>query len=76
VTCDEVEANLTDLLEGALAPALQAAALEHLATCDRCEAVLRGTRAAVDLAQRHGRLVLEPAEREQILDRILAGDET
>ena len=70
--CSELEANLTDFLEGILDADAEAAALEHLATCDRCEVVLTETRSVIMLAKRHGRTELTPSEREELLRRILS----
>ena len=73
--CAQVEANLTDFLDGLLEPAAEAAALEHLATCERCDLVLTQTRAVIDLAGEHGRVVLAASEREDLLARIV-GDQS
>ncbi len=70
--CSELEANLTDFLDGVLDAEAEAAALEHLATCDRCEAVLAETRSVITLANRHGRTELAPRDREELLRRILS----
>ena len=71
MNCSELEAHLTDFLDGQLGPATEAAALEHIATCARCEAVLAGTRAVIDLAGDMGRVELEAAGRERLLQSIL-----
>lgn len=70
--CGELESNLTDLLEGALDADAEAAALEHLATCERCESVLTQTRSVITLAQRHGRVELAPGERDDLLRSVLS----
>ena len=70
--CAELEANLTNFLEGELDQATETRALEHLATCERCEAVLSQTRSIIELAHRHGRQQLESSAREQLLTRILS----
>ena len=70
--CSELEANLTDFLDGVLDADAEAAALEHLATCDRCEVVLAETRSVIMLASRHGRTELAPGEREELLRQILS----
>ena len=70
--CGELEANLTDFLEGVLDADAEAAALEHLATCERCESVLTQTRSVIALSNRHGRVELAPDERNDLLRRILA----
>ena len=76
--CAELQANLTDFLEGLLDAASEAAALEHLATCERCEAVLAETRSVIDLAHQHGRTELAAEERDRLWRRIVtdgAGEE-
>jgi len=70
--CDELEAQLTDFLEGLLPAAVEAAAIEHVATCERCEAVLAGTRAVIAMAPQAGRLRLPEEDREELLQRILS----
>lgn len=72
--CAELEEHLTEFLEGELDPAIEAVALEHLATCARCETVLAGTRSVMGLAARHGRVELADHERAELLGRILADD--
>jgi len=68
--CADLAANLTEFLEGGLDDDAETEALEHLASCDRCEMVLAQTRSVLDLSSRHGRLSLEPAERADLLERI------
>jgi anti-sigma factor RsiW len=72
--CAELEANLTDFLDGLLDADAEAAALEHLATCGRCETILRQTRSVINLANVHGRVELAADERDELLRRILADD--
>ena len=72
--CAELAEHLTDFLDGALDSAGEAAALEHLATCERCETVLAQSRSVIGLAREHGRVTLEPGERDQLLARILSGE--
>ncbi len=72
--CSELEANLTDFLDGGLDAASEAAAVEHLATCEHCAAVLGQTRTVISLANRHGRVTLTAEERDQLLRRILTDD--
>jgi len=72
--CAELEANLTDFLDGLLDPESEAAALEHLATCERCESVLAETRAVITLANRYGRVELDRGERTNLLRRILSAE--
>ncbi len=70
--CEDLEERLTDLLEGDLESEVEEAALEHLASCDRCERVLTATRDVVRLAQDHGRPVLAATDRARMLDAITA----
>jgi|JI9StandDraft_2_1071091.scaffolds.fasta_scaffold541661_2 anti-sigma factor RsiW len=69
--CDELEAQLTDFLEGSLPAEVEAAAIEHVATCARCEAVLTGTQAVIAAAP-EGRVELPESERAELLQRILS----
>ena len=72
--CAELEANLTDFLDGVLDADSEAAALEHLATCEHCETILAQTRSVINLANLHGRVELAPDERDELLRRVLADD--
>jgi anti-sigma factor RsiW len=73
--CAELEANLTDFLDGVLDAEAEAAALEHLATCEHCEAILTQTRSVISLANLHGRVELAPEERDDLLRRVLADED-
>ncbi len=69
--CEDVFDNLTDLLDGALDRESEAAALEHLATCERCEITLAETRTLVELAGDERPTRLDPSARATLLDRIV-----
>ena len=69
--CEDVFDNLTDLLDGALDPDVEVAALEHLATCERCETTLAETRTLVELAADERPTGLDPSARATLLDRIV-----
>lgn len=69
--CTELAAQLTDFIDGNLMPDVQAAALEHLATCTQCETVLAGTRALMGVAVQHGKFQLSSRERQTIINRVL-----
>lgn len=69
--CNDVAERLTDLMEGALPEAEEAAALEHLASCNRCETVLSETRDVVELAKEHGRVSLSAEDRSRMLSLVL-----
>lgn len=70
--CEDLAEKVTDLLEGDLDEAVEAAAIEHLASCERCETVLAQTREVMDLARAHGRARVDPATRQRLLDAILS----
>jgi len=70
--CSELAAKLTDFIDGSLDPAEEAAAIEHLATCGECEAVLAGTRSVVALASEHAKVDLSSDERTRVLSKVLA----
>ncbi len=72
--CADLEANLSDFLDGVLGADAEAAALEHLATSEHCETILAQTRSVISLANRHGRVELAPGERDELLRRILTDD--
>lgn len=69
--CNDVAERLTDLMEGALPEEEEAAALEHLASCNRCETVLSETREVVELAKEHGRVSLSTDDRSRMLSSVL-----
>lgn len=69
--CEDVFANLTDLLDGQLDPEIEVLALEHLASCASCETVLAETRTIVELAADVRPVGLAGPERGSLLDRIV-----
>ena len=69
--CEDVFDNLTDLLDGALPADVEAAALEHLATCERCEITLAETRSLLDLAAGDRPVELDGPARAALLSRIV-----
>jgi len=69
--CADVAERLTDLMEGDLDDDVEAAALEHLATCPSCEQVLAETRDAVSLAREHGRVALTEADRARMFGALM-----
>lgn len=73
--CEELAERVTDLLEGELGAAEETAALEHLATCERCEEVLTATREAVRVVHEHGRVELDERSRARIFDAIVSATE-
>lgn len=69
--CEELAENLTELMEGTLEESVEAAALDHLATCPACERVLAGTRTTVELLADHGRAELDAETRARLLGAIV-----
>lgn len=70
MNCESLAERLTELMEGELNESEEAAALEHLATCNSCEQVLAETREVLELAKAHGRTELTNADRERMLKAI------
>jgi len=68
--CDDLAERLTDFLEGELEPEIEEQAIEHLATCDRCEVVLAETREVSRLARDHGKPVVEESDRDRMFGAI------
>ena len=69
--CEDVADQLTNLMEGDLPEEVESAALQHLATCPRCETVLAETRNAVQVARDHGRVGLSEDDRARMLAAIV-----
>lgn len=61
LTCAQLDALLPDVFAGDLAPATEAAAAQHLATCNECRLTVSDLEQVGDLGRRHGKLEL-PAE--------------
>jgi len=70
LTCDDLEANLDDFLEGKLPRTVVEAATRHVAECEQCRVTLDETEQVRDLGATHGRLTLAPDARRRILDRL------
>ena len=64
--CEDLAELLTDLLEGDVDADQEAAALAHLASCESCERVLAGTRDVIEIAHEHGRVALDPDDRDRM----------
>ena len=73
--CTEMAERLTDLMEGDLEADVEAAALEHLATCSACETVLSETQDVVSLARNHGRPDLSKDSRSRLWNKVLGDAE-
>lgn len=69
--CEELAEKLTDMMEGDLPESEEAAAIEHLASCKRCEAVLAETDHVVALAKDHGRVELTDEDKDRMRSTLL-----
>ncbi len=69
--CHELEASLTEFLEGELTSEEEKAAVEHLATCQHCETVLAETKAVVATTAEHGQEKLDPHTRQRLFQSVL-----
>lgn len=69
--CSDLANKLTDFLEGDLEPEVEAAAIEHLATCSACETVLADTQEVIGLIGEHGRASLTGDDRMRLWERLL-----
>ena len=67
--CEDRSVRITELMERELDVDDEAAALQHLASCDRFEALLAETRDVVQLASKHGRITLDQPTRDRIFPR-------
>jgi predicted anti-sigma-YlaC factor YlaD len=77
LTCDELDALLPEFFDGALDSTMEAAAAEHLATCDACRVVVDDLGRVGELARDHGRFELPPDVRVRIREVLeSAGDGT
>ena len=73
--CSELAEQLTEFLEGDLDADVEAAALDHLATCASCETVLAETQDVIGLARNHGRVTLSETNRAQLWNRVVSETE-
>ena len=66
MTCDELDTLLPEFFDGSLNETQEAAAAEHLATCDQCRLQVSELEGVGELYRRHGRLTLPDDARERI----------
>jgi anti-sigma factor RsiW len=66
MTCDELDTLLSEFFDGSLDEAQEAAAGEHLATCDQCRLQVSELEGVGELYRRHGRLTLPDNARDRI----------
>lgn len=70
LTCADLEAQLTDFLDGALDDSSVDAASKHLAECNNCRITVSETEQVRDFGSTHGRLTLDPEARDRIRRRL------
>jgi anti-sigma factor RsiW len=72
-TCAETSASLSDHLDGELRGYRRWRIVRHLATCERCQAVLRSLRETVENLRALGRNEPEPESSlaDGVIDRIV-----
>jgi anti-sigma factor RsiW len=72
-TCAETSASLSAHLDGELRGLQRWRVLRHLATCERCQAVLRSLRETIEnlRALGQGGLDPEPGLADRVVDRIV-----
>lgn len=68
--CEDLADRLSELIDGELDEVTEAAAIEHLASCEACVQVLGETRSAIELVRANGRPELTTDMRVQLWRRI------
>lgn len=69
--CTTLASQIFEFLGGQLSEADQASALEHLASCESCEAILADTRSEVDLVENPERTPLTNDDRSRMLSNVI-----
>lgn len=72
ISCDQLDSLLPDVFGGDLSAEDEAAAAEHLATCNHCRVTVSDLEHVGDLGRRHGKLELPLEAKVRI--RTLLGD--
>jgi len=70
MTCDELDALLPEFMDGSLTEGQQAAAAEHLATCNQCRIEVSELEGVGELYRTHGRLQLPEESRRRIAEAL------
>ncbi len=74
LTCDELDAMLTEFLDGSLTKDEEALAAEHLATCEECTAELTELQGVTKLYREHGTMRLPDQARQRITGALGIGE--
>jgi predicted anti-sigma-YlaC factor YlaD len=71
-SCEDLRAELSNLLDGEIAPGLRTQIEGHLTHCSTCRVILDTTTKTVRIVTDHGSLDIPPAVSERLTARILA----
>jgi len=70
MTCEELLQYLSDYIDRNLDEELEAAAREHLATCENCRVVLSTTEQTITLFRERGRRTIPAARRQRLFNQL------
>lgn len=70
MTCEELLQYLSDYIDRNLDEELEAAAQEHLATCENCRVVLSTTEQTITLFRERGQRTIPAARRQRLFNQL------
>lgn len=70
MTCDDLDAMLSEFLDGSVTPDQASLAAEHLATCEECTAELDELQGVTKLHREHGTVHLPDSARRRIMEAL------
>ncbi len=70
LSCDDLDALLPEFMDGSLTPSQEAAAAEHVATCEMCRVEVSSLRGVGELYRAHGRHRLPDEARKRIAEAL------
>ena len=70
MTCEELLQYLSDYIDRNLDEELEAAAQEHLATCENCRVVLSTTEQTITLFRERGQRTIPAARRRRLFNQL------
>ncbi|MGE5275688.1 MAG: anti-sigma factor family protein [Acidobacteriota bacterium] len=71
-SCDDLRAELSNILDGGITPELREQIEKHLAHCATCRVILDSTRKTLRIVTEHGSLDVPVDVSERLTERILA----